>query len=619
MKKMTIWLLILALLLCGCGGNSADTDGGGETTTTTQTPNPDVTVEFYTDIYVADSAMEQATDGAVLEFAPDLIDCYDVCAFAEGILLLSGEGDTVLTYLTPEGGAYSKTLEGRFLFQEELTFLAENRIAYYDPDSCSVIVLDAQLQEAERVAMPESMVSEPAVTADWSKIFYLTDSELRYIDVANGLDKFLKQIRFPSQDIAGLCFDDTVLECFTMSEEETTSLMISTQTGETLWSGDLLPKLYTFGESYFLTNYDGIIEEHIFGNRNEKASCLNVTDPVYWVSPRMQCAVTCNQTDEGVFLACYDLTTGYKTGAVTVAAEYQVERISGDLNSGGIWFLAYNLNNETSSLYFWNLSASETGETRSYISPYYTADEPDTEGLERIAQQAQTLGQKYGIRIRVYEDVRKVEPSDYTFEVEHRVHIYEQYLTQLETALDKYPEGFLRKLGTASDNGKVTISLVRAAYGDNGLGSLETADGVHFYNDGSVYIALAMGDRFAPTLYHELFHSIDTYVLNNSIAYDDWETLNPDGFRYDNDYVSNQFREDYQYLEEDRWFIDMYSMSYPKEDRARIMEYAMEEGNGEYFQSAHMQKKLTVLCKGIRTAFGLTKYSGILPWEQYLG
>jgi hypothetical protein len=83
--------------------------------------------------------------------------------------------------------------------------------------------------------------------------------------------------------------------------------------------------------------------------------------------------------------------------------------------------------------------------------------------------------------------------------------------------------------------------------------------------------------------------------------------------------VTNQFREDYQYLEdENRVFIDMYSMSYPKEDRARIFEYAMMEGNESYFQSDIMQLKLKTLCKGIREAFNLKKYTEPLLWEQYL-
>jgi hypothetical protein len=59
-------------------------------------------------------------------------------------------------------------------------------------------------------------------------------------------------------------------------------------------------------------------------------------------------------------------------------------------------------------------------------------------------------------------------------------------------------------------------------------------------------------------------------------------------------------------------------MSFPMEDRARVMEYAMMEGNEVYFISKTMQTKLKLLCLGIRTAFKMDKYEEPLVWEQYI-
>ena len=59
-------------------------------------------------------------------------------------------------------------------------------------------------------------------------------------------------------------------------------------------------------------------------------------------------------------------------------------------------------------------------------------------------------------------------------------------------------------------------------------------------------------------------------------------------------------------------------MSFPKEDRARIMEYAMLSGNQELFRGQIMQEKLKTLCQGIREAYGLKKSSETFLWEQYL-
>ena len=59
-------------------------------------------------------------------------------------------------------------------------------------------------------------------------------------------------------------------------------------------------------------------------------------------------------------------------------------------------------------------------------------------------------------------------------------------------------------------------------------------------------------------------------------------------------------------------------MSYPKEDRARMMEYAMTPGNESCFETETMQKKLRQLCIGIREAMELEDAADAFLWEQYL-
>ena len=70
--------------------------------------------------------------------------------------------------------------------------------------------------------------------------------------------------------------------------------------------------------------------------------------------------------------------------------------------------------------------------------------------------------------------------------------------------------------------------------------------------------------------------------------------------------------------DENRAFIDAYSMTFSHEDRAKVMEYAMMDGNESYFESEIMQAKLRQLCLGLRQAFGWKKYEGTFIWEQYL-
>ena len=67
------------------------------------------------------------------------------------------------------------------------------------------------------------------------------------------------------------------------------------------------------------------------------------------------------------------------------------------------------------------------------------------------------------------------------------------------------------------------------------------------------------------------------------------------------------------------WFVDIYSKSFPTEDRARIMEYAMGMYPGcAYFESSHILQKLTVMSETIRRSFDTEGWPETLWWERPL-
>ena len=160
---------------------------------------------------------------------------------------------------------------------------------------------------------------------------------------------------------------------------------------------------------------------------------------------------------------------------------------------------------------------------------------------------------------------------------------------------------------------------MRSIQGSPESGSLETATGIQFYQESHAYITIAVGKYAERALYHELYHVMETRLLTGSTAFDRWDALNPKGFTYDLDYTANRNRQAEQYLQPgNRSFVDTYSMSYPKEDRARIMETAMCDGNEGLFRSSTMQGKLRCLSQAIREAYDLKKSTEIFRWEQYL-
>jgi hypothetical protein len=171
---------------------------------------------------------------------------------------------------------------------------------------------------------------------------------------------------------------------------------------------------------------------------------------------------------------------------------------------------------------------------------------------------------------------------------------------------------------TASHFSSLTVCLLRQVRGSPESGSAEAVPGIQFLEGRDAYIALTLGSTMEASFYHELFHVMDTHLLGNTGALDRWDELNPAGFDYDYSYSANKERNSGVYLQHSsRAFVDTYSMSYPKEDKARIMEYAMLPGNRELFQIPTLQRKLKTLCAGIRDAYNLNTDTVYL-WEQYL-
>ena len=119
-------------------------------------------------------------------------------------------------------------------------------------------------------------------------------------------------------------------------------------------------------------------------------------------------------------------------------------------------------------------------------------------------------------------------------------------------------------------------------------GTLAEAVGLQYWDDNAnTYLCLSVQpEQLACNACHEMSHIIDSRVLTFCKAYDDWEKLNPKGFQYNYGSVSDLSVADRRWtVSSDRAFLDLYSMTYPKEDRARIMEYAMADGYEASFRS----------------------------------
>lgn len=608
MKRMFM-LMLLAAFLCGCGNTQSL-----ETTAPQDTSGVVIPTEpagFYTPA----SALETLTGGSVRKYRPEDASSYAFAMMGSDVLLFSGDTATTLTRLTGDNLYPVAQIQlDCMLFPEDAGFqISERGITYFDENKCAVVFLDNNLKEVNRVDVPAGIVGSPVLSSNRLKLYYGTSGEIRVLDLETGLDRLLKEISADFQTVEGILFADTVLQC-RLTEEDTYTVFLSTETGtllgEILYDGSVTGE----GEYYYAQLPGGIMRELVYGIPGEPPRMLIPSDPFgsAWYLEAANGAVVSSFRGNISEFAYYDLETGRKSSEIEIPGDFQPWHVESDSAHGYIYMMGTPEGENQGVIYRWNLETSAHTDETVYTGPWYTPESPDAEGLAECEVLADAIAGKYGVDILIGFDAILVQPWDYEMEAEYQVPVIRKALEALERALAVYPEGFLTTV-----NEDIKISLVRSLRGSAESGSLDTANGIQFWNSDRAYVALVCGETLEATLYHELFHIVDNYILSTCDAYYDWELLNPAGFSYSFGYeISGDTA---QYLEiENRAFIDSYSMSYPKEDRARIMEYASVPGNAQYFESEIMQRKLQVLCQGIREAFDLRQYPNALIWEQYL-
>lgn len=611
--KRILFILLACLMLCACGNPTE------EIPPTTQ-PQPAVAPTEPSGSYAPDSQIELATNGAVRAYPQSKENVWAIKPVGEDVLVFSGQECTTITRLSGENlfRIAEAELDISLSIDAPSLYIREDRVIYYDYQTMELVHLDGNLRELRRTAMPEDILGDPVLTEDRSKLYYCAGDGVRVMDMGTGISRLVKEMSFFEQFMDGLLMDGTVLRVAVFDEDGNgETLFLDAKTGAMV--GGLPEGIdLTSGDAYFYAiDPEGIVRQMIFGNAEQIWQLYpeDYLDSGIFL-PESHAALVYSWEDESQTLDYYDLATGLRTSSLKLGAQYP-ESIAENGN-GYIWFL---LNGEDGSqtICRWETAKTPTDDETVYTGTRYTLDTPDEAGLEECRSYAEILSQKHGLEILIGLDAVNVRPWDYDPVAEYQVPVIMDALHQLEKILAHYPEGLFEASVADMEDGALTLCLVRGLYGSHESGSLDSTHGIQFWVDNHAYVVIAMGEAFEPTFHNKMFHALETRVLSQSIAYYRWDELNPKGFEYDYDYIANLNRDGSEYLEDTtRSFIDTYSMSYPKEDRARIMEYACMPGNESYFISHTMQKKLRTICIGIRDAYGLEDYPEAFLWEQYL-
>lgn len=621
MMKRLIALTLICILLCGC----APRQSVEETTTPLQTEPAQPPTEPGGS-YDPNSLEEARTGGAVRAYPLRVTNPYAMAVMGDDVLIFSGEGTTTLTRLSGENLYVTASAQVGFSISpnDPSVRVTEKGIAYYDREAGQMILLDQRLSQVSSIAVPEDAVGSPVLTADRKSLFYCTASGVRVLDLESGISRLLKEMAYPEQSAQSVLLDNTVLRCRIRDDRgEYRALYISVENGQTLWEGSDEIRVSTCGETYYADIPGGVMREFVYGTAGEAPQMLipeyDQASGHYLPARNALVSVAEDPVAARITLDYYDLATGLRMAQVTLddcsAPRFVAERAGTEQ----IYLLCQRVSDGSMVLYRWDTAAVPLNDQTVYAGSHYTLEAPDAEGFAQCQAIADEIYDRCGVRVLFGEAAVAAEPWDYDLTGEYHVPVLLRTLQNLKDLLDSYPVDFLSLAGADSENGCVTICLVRRISPSVESSGTQDPGGLHFWHDGDMYLALAVGGDLQRSLYHEMYYTFETCLLSNSNACYEWEKLNPKGFAYTYDFAAIAELTESPYLQdEDRYFIHSNAMYSPSEDRAWIMEYAMMPGNESYFASAPMQAKLRTLCIGIREAFGQEKTPVVYLWEQYL-
>lgn len=288
------------------------------------------------------------------------------------------------------------------------------------------------------------------------------------------------------------------------------------------------------------------------------------------------------------------------------------------------------LNCDSPQWLVWDLtkesSLSKDGEN--YLYAWQDPENPDRETLSSLRKRAKEIGENHGVEIHLGADVSSCPRDIYDYKISYNTIRIEKMLNLLEKALAKYPQGMLAQL----DDEYGSILQIYLAGGIVALddSGLETAIGVQNTIENQTFLVVdinSFGD-LENTIYHEIFHAIENHLFyTQTSGFDNvvWDRLNPEGFEYDYDYIVNEDNCNYEYIvgdtEHDIYFVDTYAKSFPNEDRARIMEYAMlnkTDIRRHNIDGKGIQKKLMYICELLRESFDTNGWPEKTVWENAL-
>lgn len=581
--KRFLPLTLLILLLCGCSAKET----AAPTTIATVPTEPVIR-----DTYVSGSQIETATEGAIRQYKLDTAAAW-IKTFNSGVLV-AGEGDqTVLTLISGENGTVSAQITLSAKLAPTDCQIVPNGLAYYDSSAKQVVFLDTELKETARLQLPADISGSPAIAPDGTEIYYCVGETISAMDTANKIVRPVRTNTCKQQTLLGCYLDSAVVACQVEDAEGAWStLYISGADGQLLYKDAGIETIDANLDSYFVQRKDGIVEQYIYEKiaESSKPVQMNIAENSVFAALDLGGVIGQQQIEEATVLSLYN---PQKTVTVSLPKEQKV--IQAAANSAEVWLL-----DEAGTLLRWELQKSTVEGDADYSGPVYTAAAPDTAGIKVCTKRADEIGKKHSVSIRIWDRALQ-NNGEYDIVPEYQTKAIDKTLDDLAPVLEFFPSKFLYK----SVAGSIRICIVRSVDGEQ--------KSVYHWKGGNPYIVISAGMDVKKAFMEAFAYIVDIHILGNTSRVDSWGSLNPTDFAYGTENAITAYLEG-----ESRAFVDREAMNSVTDDRARTFLAAIEEGNEDLFKTEIMQKKLLLLCRGIRDAWGLKKSTEVFPWEQYL-
>ena len=613
MKRKLAGLLCVCILFSGCGNGSSQplqTESPTVESLPAQTPLPLLQQGFAMEesgnlLYIPNAAVESMTTP-------------EVRLFGNGLLLCECSGnELVLKHISLEDGALVKETSVPACPGTKL-FIGNGEIGLCDRESGLISVLDEDFRLLRTYDVPREG-DDWYLNSELDTLYmFFFDKGLQTRNLETGKTGWLVdngiQVEAKGSGTGYVLFRYT-----DRGDQKTYTrcLNLSAATLETLPIDGPISAGIRQGETWLLRS--GEADGAYTVVESESANCFMWADsPVRLLSPRRHLLVA---DASGRNLTLYETDGSFLSQCALPQNSNGV--VGMDFVWSGFWqgYFFTDFVDSSCRLMFWNASEQAEGENLLMSPPEQTQQsQPVLE--QQLYERAEELSARYGVDIRIAEQCSADYSHYSTYPLTDPIFV-RSALDVLEETLNRYPEGFFHQL-PYGDIQSIRIELVGGLTARDGVDTHPVSVGAFTQDMDSYYVIVLDGFLLqSQTLFHEFSHIIDARLEWDSMIREDalysedaWLALQPEGFRYAMTYTG--IPAELLPFMESGYFITEYSLTYPTEDRAVLLESAMKNFTWDFEPGSGTRAKLQYYADCIRDCFDTEGWPETTLWEQVL-